>query len=166
MRTRAAEEIGKEDYEEYILHLQSNDQENKEYFTMKKVTHNADALLCMMLAVIVVCFTLVACSGKPDKIANADTGEAASDPVITVIPTRDSDAASKQTIEFPAEGKLNDSGIRFRTEPDTRTGRIIDELNKNTVVTVTDKVGAWYAVTYKDKAGYIHSDYVDLSPNK
>ena len=133
---------------------------------MKKVTHNADALLCMMLAVIVVCFTLVACSGKPDKIANADTGEAASDPVITVIPTRDSDAASKQTIEFPAEGKLNDSGIRFRTEPDTRTGRIIDELNKNTVVTVTDKVGAWYAVTYKDKAGYIHSDYVDLSPNK
>ena len=133
---------------------------------MKKITYNTDAKLCMMLAMIVICFTLVACSGKPDKIANADTGEAASDPVTTVIPTRDSDAASKQTIEFPAEGKLNDSGIRFRTEPDTRTGRIIDELNKNTVVTVTDKVGAWYAVTYKEKTGYIHSDYVDLAPNK
>ena len=133
---------------------------------MRKITHNTDALLCMMLAVIVVCFTLVACSGSSDKIAKPDTGDAASNPVTTVIPARDSDAAPKQMIEFPVEGKLNDSGIRFRTEPDTRTGRIIDELTKNTVVTVIDKVGAWYAVTYKDKAGYIHSDYVDLSPNK
>ena len=132
---------------------------------MKKSSHNTDALLCVMLAVIVICFTLVACSGKPDKIADADTKDAASDPVTTVIPARDSDAASKQTIEFPIEGKLNDSGIRFRTEPDARTGRIIDELTKNTVVTVTDKIGAWYAVTYKDKTGYIHSDYVNLSLN-
>ena len=132
---------------------------------MKKSSHNTDALLCVMLAVIVICFTLVACSGKPDKIADADTKDAASDPVTTVTPARDSDAASKQTIEFPIEGKLNDSGIRFRTEPDARTGRIIDELTKNTVVTVTDKIGAWYAVTYKDKTGYIHSDYVDLSLN-
>lgn len=133
---------------------------------MKKVTHNTDAILCIMLAVIVVCFTLVACSGRSDKIANAETGDAASDPVTTVIPARNSETIEKQTIEFPEEGKLNDSGIRFRTEPDTRTGRIIDELTKNTVVTVTDKVGAWYAVTYKDKTGYIHSDYVDLSPKK
>ena len=133
---------------------------------MRKTTHNADAILCIMLAVIVVCFTLVACSGRSDKIANAETGDAVSDPVTTVIPARHSDAASKLTIEFPVEGKLNDSGIRFRTEPDTRTGRIIDELTKNTVVTLTDKVGAWYAVIYKDKTGYIHSDYVDLSSKK
>ena len=118
-----------------------------------------------MLAVIVVCFTLVACSGRSDKIANAETGDAVSDPVTTVIPARNSETIEKKTIEFPVEGKLNDSGIRFRTEPDTRTGRIIDELTKNTVVTVTDKVGAWYAVTYKDKTGYIHSDYVNLSLN-
>ena len=133
---------------------------------MKKITHNTDAKLCMMLAMIVICFTLVACSGKPDKNADADTGDTVSDPVTTVIPARHSDAASKLTIEFPVEGKLNDSGIRFRTEPDTRTGRIIDELTKNTVVTLTDKVGAWYAVIYKDKTGYIHSDYVDLSSKK
>ena len=133
---------------------------------MKKSTHNTDALLCVMLAVIVICFTLVACSGKPDKIADADTKDAVSDPVTTVIPARNSETIEKKTIEFPVEGKLNDSGIRFRTEPDTRTGRIIDELTKNTVVTVTDKVGAWYAVIYKDKTGYIHSDYVDLSSKK
>ena len=133
---------------------------------MRKITHNTDALLCMMLVVILVCFTLVACSGKPDKIANADAGDAVSDPVTTVIPARNSETIEKKTIEFPVEGKLNDSGIRFRTEPDTRTGRIIDELTKNTVVTVTDKVGAWYAVIYKDKTGYIHSDYVDLSSKK
>lgn len=132
---------------------------------MRKITHNTEALLCMMLAVIVICFTLVACSGKSEKIANADTGDAVSDPVTTVIPARNSETVEKK-IEFPVEGKLNDSGIRFRTEPDTRTGRIIDELTKNTVVTVTDKVGAWYAVIYKDKTGYIHSDYVDLSPKK
>ena len=133
---------------------------------MRKTTHNADAILCIMLAVIVVCFTLVACSGRSDKIANAETGDAVSDPVTTVIPARNSETIEKKTIEFPVEGKLNDSGIRFRTEPDTRTGRIIDELTKNTVVTVTDKVGAWYAVIYKDKTGYIHSDYVDLSSKK
>ena len=62
---------------------------------------------------------------------------------------------------FPFQGKVTESGVRFREGPDVRTGRILAELSAGVKVTVTSKVGDWYYVILENEVGYIHSDFIE-----
>lgn len=54
------------------------------------------------------------------------------------------------------------SCLRLREGPSTST-KILDSLAPGTQVEVLSKEGDWYKVTYKDKSGYMHGDYLQVT---
>ena len=60
-----------------------------------------------------------------------------------------------------ATGKVNESNIRMRKEPNTKSD-VIKNLYKNDEVEVLEKTGDWYKIKYEGKEGYMRSDLVDI----
>ena len=59
-------------------------------------------------------------------------------------------------------GFTTGSGLRLRSAAST-SSKTIDSANKNEVVVVLEKVGAWYKVIYDLQEGYMHGDYLKVS---
>lgn len=62
-------------------------------------------------------------------------------------------------------GTVSGSAVNLRKDPNTAC-TILKTLDKGTVVTVTDTLDGWYAVTYQSISGYMSSEYVSLSSDK
>lgn len=60
-----------------------------------------------------------------------------------------------------ATGKVNESNIRMRKEPNTKSD-VIKNLYKNDEVEVLEKTGDWYKIKYEGKEGYMRLDLVDI----
>lgn len=60
-----------------------------------------------------------------------------------------------------ATGKVNESNIRMRKEPNTKSD-VIKNLYKNDEVEVLEKTGDWYKIKYEGKEGYMRSDLIDI----
>ena len=59
-------------------------------------------------------------------------------------------------------GFTTGSGLRLRSSAST-SSKTIDSANKNEVVVVLEKVGAWYKVIYDLQEGYMHGDYLRVN---
>ena len=55
-------------------------------------------------------------------------------------------------------------GLNVRSGPGTGYG-VVFTLENNTVVTVTDKEGDWYKISYNGRTGYVSGDYLELKEN-
>ena len=56
-------------------------------------------------------------------------------------------------------------GLNVRSGPGT-TYSVLYTLDNGTVVTVTDKEGDWYKISYNGQAGYVSGEYLILDENK
>ena len=62
---------------------------------------------------------------------------------------------------FAATGKITGNSVRIREEASTDSS-IVETVSKNTEVEVISEEGDFYKITYDNKDGYIHKDYVDV----
>lgn len=65
-------------------------------------------------------------------------------------------------VVIAATGKVNESNIRMRKEPNTKSD-VIKNLYKNDEVEVLEKTGDWYKIKYEGKVGYMRSDLIDIT---
>ena len=65
-------------------------------------------------------------------------------------------------VVIAATGKVNESNIRMRKEPNTKSD-VIKNLYKNDEVEVLEKTGEWYKIKYDGKVGYMRSDLIDIT---
>jgi len=73
------------------------------------------------------------------------------------------DYLSLVTGDFEAPGRLNASDVNVRANPTTDSGTV-GQVSAGSGVTVTSLKDGWYGVTLSDgTAGYIRSDFVDLT---
>ena len=63
---------------------------------------------------------------------------------------------------FDAEGKVNDSGVRYRTGPST-SDSVLGTIPKGTKVQIIGINSGWYKLIYNGKTGYMRSDYIDIT---
>lgn len=62
---------------------------------------------------------------------------------------------------FAATGKVTGNSVRLRKEANTKSS-ILETISKNTEVEVLSEEENWYKVSYNDKEGYIHKDYLKV----
>ena len=126
----------------------------------KKMLHSTDFILSVILTVLIAFSILIMISGKNQAAKAADEQS-------TTSPgTMPSATSPVQIIPegYPFAGKIKGSGVRLREEPDTRTGKILQELNDSVRVEVLGKEGSWYQVKLRDETGYIFEDYIVHAP--
>jgi uncharacterized protein YgiM (DUF1202 family) len=66
-----------------------------------------------------------------------------------------------QVKDFTASGKVNDSGVRYRSGPSTGSS-ILGSLNSGAEISVTGIDNGWYKIVYNGTSGYMRSDYIDI----
>lgn len=59
-------------------------------------------------------------------------------------------------------GKITGITVRLREKPSTEA-KIITSLDKDNKVTVLEKSGEWYKVSYKENTGYVFGEYIEVS---
>lgn len=62
-------------------------------------------------------------------------------------------------------GLVNGTSVNMRKKPSTDSG-VIMKLDKNVKVSVVGIESGWYKVTYKDKTGYVHPDYLEVTKSQ
>ena len=122
----------------------------------KRLFHNADFVLTVILTVLIALSILIMISGKSQAAKAADEQSVMSLSAVSAASAPVQGVAE----EFPFAGKIKGSGVRFREEPDTRTGKILHELNDSVRVEVLGKEGSWYQVKLRDETGYVFEDYI------
>ena len=90
--------------------------------------------------------------------------ETAANPVVAPSTDPDPDPEPSPEPETPAEtsgdaGYITGNNVRFRSGP-SMSAEILGELFYGNVVTITGESGAWTAVVYNGKSGYVYSQYV------
>ena len=126
----------------------------------KRLLRSTDFVLTAILTVLIALSILIMISGKSQAAKAADEQR-------TTSPGSMPSATSPVQIipeEYPFAGKIKGSGVRLRQEPDTRTGKILQELNDSVRVEVLGKEGSWYQVKLRDETGYIFEDYIVHAP--
>lgn len=73
--------------------------------------------------------------------------------IMLVITTTMSYATSK--------GTITGETVKLREEP-SMEGKLVTLLSIDDKVEVIEKDGDWYKITYEDKTGYVHSDYIKV----
>lgn len=63
------------------------------------------------------------------------------------------------TTTFATAGTVNTNGVRMRKNA-TVDSEIITNLHNGDQVEILEKLGDWYKIKYKDKEGYMHSDFI------
>ena len=67
------------------------------------------------------------------------------------------------TVSFAdTTGKITGITVRLREKPSTDS-KIIKSLDKDNKVTVLEKSGDWYKVSYKDDTGYVFGEYIEVA---
>lgn len=67
-----------------------------------------------------------------------------------------------QVKDFNASGKVNDSGVRYRTGPST-SDSILGSLGSGTAVSIVGINNGWFKIVYNGVTGYMRSDYIDIT---
>lgn len=122
-----------------------------------------DAILAGILIILILLSVMIVTVGSgQDRSKSGQEVNLPETPVnLTVETAKPSETNYPAEETFPFQGKLTESGVRFREGPDVRTGRILAELSAGVKVTVTSKVGDWYYVILENEVGYIHSDFIE-----
>lgn len=122
-----------------------------------------DAILAGILIILILLSVMIVTVGSDqDRSKSGQEVNLPETPVnLTVETAKPSETNYPGEETFPFQGKLTESGVRFREGPDVRTGRILAELSAGVKVTVTSKVGDWYYVIIENEVGYIHSDFIE-----
>ena len=122
-----------------------------------------DAILAGILIILILLSVMIVTVGSgQDRSKSGQEVNLPETPVnLTVETAKPSETNYPGEETFPFQGKLTESGVRFREGPDVRTGRILAELSAGVKVTVTSKVGDWYYVILENEVGYIHSDFIE-----
>ena len=122
-----------------------------------------DAILAGILIILILLSVMIVTVGSDqDRSKSGQEVNLPETPVnLTVETAKPSETNYPGEETFPFQGKLTESGVRFREGPDVRTGRILAELSAGVKVTVTSKVGDWYYVILENEVGYIHSDFIE-----
>ena len=122
-----------------------------------------DAILAGILIILILLSVMIVTVGSgQDRSKSRQEVNLPETPVnLTVETAKPSETNYPGEETFPFQGKLTESGVRFREGPDVRTGRILAELSAGVKVTVTSKVGDWYYVILENEVGYIHSDFIE-----
>lgn len=122
-----------------------------------------DAILAGILIILILLSVMIVAAGSGQ--GSSKSGQEANlneTPVtLTVETVKPGETNYPAEETFPFQGKVTESGVRFREGPDVRTGRILAELSADVKVTVTSKVGDWYYVILENEVGYIHSDFIE-----
>ncbi len=63
---------------------------------------------------------------------------------------------------FDAEGKVNDTDVRYRSGPST-SDTILGVIPKGAKVEINGINNGWYKLVYNGKTGYMRSDYIDVT---
>ncbi len=64
--------------------------------------------------------------------------------------------------ELALTGKINDSGVRYRSSPST-AGDILGTLSTGASVKVSGIESGWYKISVSGKTGYMRSDYITIT---
>ncbi len=122
-----------------------------------------DAILAGILIILILLSVMIVTVGSgQDRSKSGQEVDLPETPVnLTAETAKPSETNYPGEETFPFQGKLTESGVRFREGPDVRTGRILAELSAGVKVTVTSKVGDWYYVILENEVGYIHSDFIE-----
>ena len=122
-----------------------------------------DAILAGILIILILLSVMIVTVGSDqDRSKSGQEVNLPETPVnLTAETAKPSETNYPGEETFPFQGKLTESGVRFREGPDVRTGRILAELSAGVKVTVTSKVGDWYYVILENEVGYIHSDFIE-----
>lgn len=122
-----------------------------------------DAILAGILIILILLSVMIVTVGSgKDRSKSGQEVDLPETPVnLTAETAKPSETNYPGEETFPFQGKLTESGVRFREGPDVRTGRILAELSAGVKVTVTSKVGDWYYVILENEVGYIHSDFIE-----
>lgn len=122
-----------------------------------------DAILAGILIILILLSVMIVTVGSgQDRSKSGQEVNLPETPVnLTVETAKPSETNYPGEETFPFQGKLTESGVRFREGPDVRTGRILAELSAGVKVTVTSKIGDWYYVILENEVGYIHSDFIE-----
>ena len=122
-----------------------------------------DAILAGILIILILISVMILTAGSgQDSSKRGQEVNLNETPVnLTVETAKPSETNYPGEKTFPFQGKVTESGVRFREGPDVRTGRILAELSAGVKVTVTSEVGDWYYVILENEAGYIHSDFIE-----
>lgn len=122
-----------------------------------------DAILAGILIILILLSVMIVTVGSgQDRSKSGQEVDLPETPVnLTAETAKPSETNYPGEETFPFQGKLTESGVRFREGPDVRTGRILAELSSGVKVTVTSKVGDWYYVILENEVGYIHSDFIE-----
>ena len=122
-----------------------------------------DAILAGILIILILLSVMIVTVGSDqDRSKSGQEVNLPETPVnLTVETAKPSETNYPGEKTFPFQGKVTESGVRFREGPDVRTGRILAELSAGVKVTVTSKVGDWYYVILENEVGYIHSDFIE-----
>jgi len=73
-----------------------------------------------------------------------------------------SDLITSDVSQAKSEGRIIGSVVNIRKEPTTESeslGKVIE----GSIVEINNVNGSWYQISYNDKVGYIHSEYVDAA---
>lgn len=62
---------------------------------------------------------------------------------------------------FASTGIVTGNSVRIREKASTDSS-IIETISKDTKIEVVSEEGDWYKITYDNKEGYIHKDYVEV----
>ena len=67
-----------------------------------------------------------------------------------------------QVKDFTASGRVNDSGVRYRTGPSTGDS-VLGLLGSGTAVSIIGINNGWFKIVYNGVTGYMRSDYIDVT---
>ena len=126
----------------------------------KRLMQSTDFVLTVILTILITFSILIMISGKSQAAKAADAQ------IMMNSGSLPAASSSVQVVpeEYPFDGKIKGSGVRLREEPDTRTGKILQELNDSVRVEVLGKEGSWYQVKLRNETGYIFEDYIVHAP--
>jgi len=71
------------------------------------------------------------------------------------------DLITSDVSQAKSEGKVSGSVVNLREKASTDS-KSLGKLTDGTVVEINDIEGEWYKVSYSNKEGYIHSDYLEI----
>lgn len=71
------------------------------------------------------------------------------------------DLITEDISKINGSGQITASVVNFREKASTDS-KAIGQISKDAIVTITGIEGDWYKVKYKNKDGYVHSEYVKV----
>ena len=136
---------------------------------IKKRNMTVAAIVGVVLVVILFSVIAVSCGNGNSSTVETTTAKATTKKAetTTVEETTEEESTTSEEDGELMPGKtmyINDDGINLRKEANTTSG-IIDQLLKDTEVTVVGVEGDWVKVSRGNDVGYVKKEFLDGSKN-